>query len=61
MVDQKLFDEVRHYGKIVRDDEVVKGCDSVRTTWFNYSGNLYITVRKNGELFFVKEYKNIQA
>ena len=61
MADQKLFDEVRHYGKIVRDDEVVKGSDSVRTTWFIYSGNLYITVRKNGELFFVKEYKNIQA
>lgn len=59
MADQKLFDEVRHYGKIVRDDEVVKGVDAVRTTWFQKDGNLYITVRKNGELFFIKEYKEV--
>lgn len=50
------FDVIRHYGEIVSDEESKDGERYVRVTWFKYNGHLYLTVRENGKLFFMKRY-----
>lgn len=56
MADQKLFDAARHYGVIVKDEEKIENGMAVRITWFRLAGALILTIRKNGELFLVKEF-----
>lgn len=56
MTNEEIFEEVRRYGKIVRDDEMEEKGIHVRITIFNYAGSLFYTIRRNGKLFFLKEY-----
>ena len=54
--DLELFDAARHYGTIVKDEEKVENGTAVRITWFRLAGALILTIRRNGELFLIKEY-----
>ena len=56
MKDIELFNAAKHYGDIVKDEERNDNGNCVRITWFRLAGKMILTVRRNGELFFIKEY-----